>query len=88
MAKERSVVTARLLVVHVMSRCTTKQTERHQMVEGPRQVVAYVVLHRHPDAEDRHGPCGQRVTLQKNRILVAPESHSHQLWDTELLSRP
>lgn len=44
-AEEGGVVAARPLVVHVVSRCTAQQTERHQVVEGPRQVVTYVVLH-------------------------------------------
>lgn len=87
-AEERSVVTARLLVVHVMSWCTPQQTKGHQVVEGPRQVIAYVVLHRHPDTENCDAPGGQWVALQKNRVLVAPESNSHQFWDAELLRRP
>lgn len=62
-AEERSVVAVWLLVVHVVSRCTTQQTERHQVIEGPRQIVANVVLHRHPDAEYCDAPRSHWVAL-------------------------
>ncbi|TNN57019.1 Protein KTI12 [Liparis tanakae] len=62
-AEERGVVAVGLLVVHVMSRRSAQQTERHQVVQSPRQVITYVVLHGHPDAENGDAPRGQRVTL-------------------------
>lgn len=70
-----------------MSRCTAQQTKRHQVAETPRQVISYVVLHRQPDTEDCGAPHGQWVALQNNRVLVAPETNSDQLWDAETLSR-
>ena len=88
MAEERSKVGARPLVVHVVSRCATQKTKRHQVVQGPWQVVAYVVLYRHPDAVKRDAPCGERVSVEENRVQVAPEAHRHQLWDAELLCGP
>lgn len=87
-AEEGSVVAARLLVVQVVGRGATQQTEGHQVVQGPGQVVAYVVLHGHPDAQNCYAPCAQWVTPQKNRVQVAPEAHSHQFWNAELLRGP
>lgn len=86
--KERSKVAAGPLVVHVVSRSAAQQPERHQVVEGPRQVVADVVLHRHPDAENRDAPRAQRVALEQNGVLVAPEANSHEFGDAEVLRGP
>lgn len=86
--KERSEVAARLLVVHVVSRSAAQQAERHQVVEGPRQVVADVVLHGHPDAENRDAPRAQWVALEQNGVLVAPEANGHEFGDAEVLRGP
>ena len=77
-AEERSVVAVRLLVVHVVSWCPPQQTKRHEVIETPWQVIAYVVLHRHPDTENCDTPCGQWVAFQNKGVLVAPESDCHQ----------
>ncbi|KAK7891563.1 hypothetical protein WMY93_023526 [Mugilogobius chulae] len=84
--EERSIVAVWLLVVHVMSWCSSKKTKRYQMVEGPRHVVTNVILYRHPDAEHCHTPCSQRVAAKKYWVLVTPESNSHELRDAELFS--
>lgn len=88
MAEERSKVAAGLLVVHVVSRSAAQQTQRHHVVEGPGQVVAHVVLHRHPDAEDCDAPGAQRVALEQKGVLVAPEAHGHEFRDAEVLRGP
>lgn len=88
MAEERSEVAARPLVVHVVSRGAAQQAEGHQAVEGPGQVVADVVLHGHPQAEDGHQPRAQRVAAQRQGVLVAPETHRQQLGDAEVLGGP
>lgn len=71
-----------------MSRGAAQQTERHHVVEGPRQVVANVVLHRHPDAENRDAPSAHWVALEQKGILVAPEAHRHEFGDAEVLRGP
>lgn len=88
MTKERCKVAAGFLVMHVMGHRPSKKPKRNQVARRIWQVVADMIFHRHPNAENSDGPHGQRMALEQDGIEVAPEAHRHQLHAAQVLGGP
>lgn len=74
--------------MYVMGHRPSKKPKRNQVAWRIRQVVANMVFHRHPNAENGERPYGQRMALEQDGIEVAPEAHRHQLHTAQVLGGP
>lgn len=68
-AEKRRKVSGGPPVVGVMLWGAPPEAERHQVVHGPREVIAAVVLGGHVDVDDHEAPRGEAVTPQQNCYL-------------------
>lgn len=75
----RGKVGARSLMVSVVFGGAAPQAEGHQIIHGPREDVAAVLLHRNVDVEDHEAPRRQAVALEQDGVHCGPESHAEEL---------
>lgn len=66
--EEWGKVSAGPLVVSIMLWWTTPEAKGHQVMQGPREVVAGVVLSGNVDVEDHEGPCCEAVALEQDGV--------------------
>lgn len=64
---------------------TTPKAKGHQVMCGPWEVVATVVLCRDIHIEDHESPCCEAVTLQQDGVHRGPEPHTEQLPARQIL---
>lgn len=62
--KEWGKVSCGPFVVSIMLGCTAPESEGHQVVQGPREVVAAVVFSGNVDVKDHKSPRCETVTLE------------------------
>lgn len=72
--EEWGKVSAGSLVVSVVLGRPTPEAKGHQVMEGPREVVATVLLDGDVDVEDHEAPRCEAVALQQDRVYRSPES--------------
>lgn len=77
--KEWGKVSARALVVNIVLGSSPPEAKGHQVVHGPGEVVAAVVLGGNVDVEDHEAPRREAVALQQDGVDGGPESHAEQL---------
>lgn len=72
--EEWGKVSAGSLVVSVVLGRPTPEAKGHQVMEGPREVIATVLLDGDVDVEDHEAPGCEAVALQQDRVYRSPES--------------
>lgn len=75
----RGKVGAWSLMVSVVFGGTAPQAKRHQIMHGPREDIAAVLLHRNVDVKDHEAPRGQAVALEQDGVYCGPKSHTEEL---------
>lgn len=75
----RGKVGARSLMVSVVLGGTAPQAKGHQIMQGPREDIAAVLLHGDVDVKDHEAPCGQAVALEQDGVYRGPKSHAEEL---------
>lgn len=81
----RGKVGAWSLMVSVVLGGTAPQAKGHQIMHGPREDIAAVLLHGNVDVKDHEAPRGQAVALEKDGVYCGPESHAEELPAREVL---
>lgn len=74
--KEWGKVSAGPLVVSIMLGRTTPEAKGHQVMHGPREVIATVVLGGNVDVEDHEAPCCEAVALEEDGVHCSPKSNA------------
>lgn len=75
----RGKVGAWSLMVSVVFGGTAPQAKGHQIMHGPREDIAAVLLHRNIDIKDHEAPRGQAVALEQDGVYCGPKSHAEEL---------
>lgn len=74
--EEWSEVSAGPLVVSVVLGCTTPQAKGHQVMQGPWEVIAAVLLNGNVHVEDHEAPCCEAVALEQDGVYCSPKSQA------------
>lgn len=61
------------------------QAKGHQVMQGPGEDVAAVLLHGNVDVEDHEAPGGQAVALEQDGVHRGPKPHAEELPAGEVL---
>lgn len=78
-------VGARPLMMSVMFGGAAPQAKGHQVMHGPWEDIATVLLHRNVDVEDHEAPRGQAVALEQDGVHCGPKSHTEEFPAREVL---
>ncbi|KAA8584318.1 hypothetical protein FQN60_008103, partial [Etheostoma spectabile] len=77
--EEWGKVSVRPLVVSIMLGRTTPQAKGHQVVNGPREVIAAVVLGGNVDVEDHEAPCCEAMAPEQDGVYCSPKPQVPQV---------